>query len=241
MKILALNHKMNMNLEEIDNYILRFNNINFNNILCIVCPSSIYLNKFKQENYYLGSQNVGMIEKGALTGEISVNQLNSLNVNYSIVGHSERRTLLNETDEMINSKLKLMFNNDIIPILCVGETKEQYDNNKTIEVIKNELINDLKNIDFNKIIIAYEPIWSIGTGLVPTTAEISNVISLIKEIIKNNFNAEATVLYGGSVNENNISELETITSVDGYLVGGASLKIDSVKKMVEIMEGIYNA
>ena len=133
------------------------------------------------------------------------------------------------------------FNNDIIPILCVGETKEQYDNNKTIEVIKNELINDLKNIDFNKIIIAYEPIWSIGTGLVPTTAEISNVISLIKEIIKNNFNAEATVLYGGSVNENNISELETITSVDGYLVGGASLKIDSVKKMVEIMEGIYNA
>lgn len=236
MKILALNHKMNINNNEIDNYISEFGAIKFNSISCIVCPSLIYLEKFKKINCLIGSQNVGMMNNGALTGEVSASQLNSLGVNYSIVGHSERRTLLNETDEMINKKISLLLENNIKPILCVGETKEEYDNNKTLEVIQKELLNGLNNINFDNIIIAYEPIWSIGTGLVPTNNEIENVISSIKKIIKDNFNKDAIVLYGGSVNENNITELENINIVDGYLVGGASLKIDSIKKMVQVME-----
>ena len=242
MKSLVLNHKMNFAYDEIGDYIKNINDIKTNNVNLVVCPSSIYLSFFKYNNYALGSQNVGMIEKGSLTGEISSIQLKKLSVRYCIVGHSERRMFLKETNEMINRKISLLQNNDIIPILCVGETLEEKRANLTLDIIKEEIDKaflNIKNID--NIIIAYEPIWSIGTGIVPNNSEIANIIKEIKDHINIRYSTKLKVLYGGSVNSENISTLEDINNIDGYLVGGASLDVRSVFHMVKVMEDRHDS
>ena len=164
---------------------------------------------------------------GAYTGEVSAKQLKSFNVKYSLVGHSERRKYNKETKDDINIKIKQLLENDITPIYCVGETKEERDNNTYKASIINDINESLKDIDKSKVIIAYEPIWSIGTGLIPTNNQIEEIISLIKELLPNN-----KVLYGGSANNNNIDTLKNIKELDGFLLGGLSLSVDSLNKFI---------
>lgn len=226
MTIIALNNKSNLSKEEFKEYISNLNNINTNNPV-ILCPIYLNIPLFSSNKIFLGAQNVSKTNNGAYTGEVSASQLKSFNVKYCIVGHSERRQLLKETNEDISEKIKRLVSNDIVPILCIGETQEEYNNHKTKEVILSELkesLGDLNDEEIKKIIIAYEPIWSIGTGLIPTIEEIDSVLEYIKTLLPYN-----KVLYGGSANDENIDILKTSKYIDGYLLGGLSLKVDKLQ------------
>lgn len=228
--IIALNNKSNLNKEEFATYQENFSKLSTTHTM-IMCPTMLNISMFNQENCYLGAQNVSKNEDGAHTGEVSASQLASHNVNYCIVGHSERRQELGESDEEINQKIKNLFAEGITPILCVGETKEEREMNQVTEVINNEILEDTADLteeQKSQLIVAYEPIWSIGTGLIPTNAEIEEVLQLIKSLLPS-----SKILYGGSANEKNIAELKKCPSIDGYLLGGLSLKPDNLKIFIE--------
>ena len=225
--IIALNNKSNLNKQEFEKYLVDLNTINTNHKL-ILCPNYLNIGSFTSNNISLGSQNVSSNNSGPYTGEVSARDLKSYNVEYSIVGHSERRNI--ESNEEIFNKVVRLLENNIIPILCIGETKEEKENNKVEEVLSNQLklMLNIKEEYRTKIILAYEPRFSIGTGIIPTNEEITNTINYIKSILPNN-----KVLYGGSVNEENIDTLKQINSIDGYLLGGLSLKIDKLKVFLD--------
>ena len=234
MKIIACNLKMNLMPSEINDYIEGMKAIKDEILLF---PTSIYIDNFVKSGFTTGSQDISYAEKGAYTGDTSILQLKELGIKYSIVGHSERRAYYQD-DQYVNKKINLCINNDIMPVLCVGETLEQNKNNETNEVIIRELDSAFTDNNIKSIIIAYEPIWSIGTGLIPSNDFIEEVVNNIKTYIKDKYGIEVSVLYGGSVNADNISTLEEIPNVDGYLIGGSSLKIDSMKKIVSTIRGI---
>ena len=215
--IVALNNKSNLNKQEFFKYIEELNTINTKHIL-ILCPNYLNISNASNTKTLLGSQNVSMNPSGAY------------NVDYSIVGHSERRKYQNETDDEIYEKIIMLLQERITPILCVGETKEERENNKVEEVLNKQLNKLLKiNEEYrDKIIIAYEPVWSIGTGVIPTNKEIEDTIIYIKSILPNN-----KVLYGGSANEENIDTIKQIKIIDGYLLGGLSLNIDKLKEFLD--------
>lgn len=228
-KIVAANLKMNFTYDEVKEYVEKLDGSkNF-----IVCPPNIYLHMFVNKNYSCGSQDAYYEDKGAFTGEVSSLQLRSLGVTYTILGHSERRQLFGDTNGIVNKKVISALKNDLNVILCIGETKEERDNNKTKYVLKEQIENCLKNVsNVEKIIIAYEPIWSIGTGVIPTNDEIKETIDYIKDIFNSLYkNHDVKVLYGGSVNEKNIDSINNIENVSGVLVGGASLDIDKINKI----------
>lgn len=218
--IVILNNKSNLNKEEFLTYQEELRKIN-SSYEIVLCPTYLNLNLFNIENISLGSQNVSNDNEGAHTGEISAKSLKSLNVKYSIVGHSERRTNQKETDKDVNEKIKRLLENDMIPILCIGETKEERDNDQVEKVIQREITGAIEGIspsDLEKIIIAYEPIWSIGTGEIPKREDIIKANNFIREILPYN-----KVVYGGSANDNNIGDIKS-EEIDGYLLGGLSLK-----------------
>ena len=228
--ILALNNKSNLNKEEFASYQEEFSKLSTEHPM-IMCPTHLNIANFNLKNCSLGAQNVSKNDKGAHTGEISATDLASYNVKYCIVGHSERRQELGETDEEINQKLKKLFQAGITPILCCGETREEREQNKVVDVITNEITKDTEGLtDEEKatLIVAYEPIWSIGTGLIPTNDEIEEVLQLIKSLLP-----ESKILYGGSANEKNIDELKKCPTIDGYLLGGLSLKPNTLKEFIE--------
>lgn len=220
--IVALNNKSNLNKDEFIDYLNELKKINTSSTL-ILCPT--FLNIGLVDGILLGSQNVSKFDDGAYTGEISANELKSYNVKYAIVGHSERRNYQKETNEDIKLKLIKLIENDITPILCIGESKEERQNNTYKEVLKEELsiLDDIEK----DVIIAYEPIWSIGTGIIPTNEEIIEVFNFIKSICPND-----KVLYGGSANNENIDTLKQIDLIDGYLLGGLSLKPDKLEEFL---------
>lgn len=232
MKLVVGNFKMNLDFYEIEEYINYFKDKNYSNVL--FAPSSIYLTKFTENSLNCAAQDVSSYENGAYTGDISASQLKSIGVSYSIVGHSERRKYYQD-DLFVNKKIIHLLEQGINPILCVGETKEERESNQTINIIENEInkaFDNIKSEYLKEIIIAYEPIWSIGTGLVPSNNEIEEVILHIKNYIKKNYSLSSKVLYGGSVNNNCINKLEEINSLDGYLVGGCSLKYMEFDKLI---------
>lgn len=225
-KLIVGNIKMNMKFEDISNYLKFFKNINSKNI--VICPSFIYIPYFLNYNFEVGSQNVCAYDDGGYTGEVSARQLSSIGVKYTIVGHSERRIKLNETNSIINKKIKSSINSNLNVILCIGETLEELNNLKRDIVLKNQLIDCLSGIeDLSNIIVAYEPVWSVGTNKLPELEELEKIIKYIKEIITETFKQNIKVIYGGSINEINILKLNNINILDGFLIGSAS--IDPVK------------
>lgn len=225
MKIIAANFKMNLTKKEIDNYLKEIDNKKINNV--IFFPSNLYIPYFSK--YNIGSQDISFKELGSITGDTSIKQYLDFNIKYVLIGHSERRKYFNDS-KYISDKVNLALKNNIIPIICIGETEEEYNNNLTKKVLKKELDEALEsNITLlnNEIIIAYEPIFSIGTNKVLDIKEIENIISYIKSYLKNTYLLDIKVLYGGSVNLNNIGNLEKISNLDGYLIGNASLDAKS--------------
>ena len=237
-KILALNFKMNLEYKQIRDYVSKIKD-KINNREVIFFPPAIFLPYFISEEYAIGAQTISEHDNGAHTGEISCEQLKSIGGSYVIIGHSERRQDQKEDDSVINAKIKKALEKKLKVILCIGETKEERDMLKTAKILKREITSALKDINtdlFGNIVIAYEPIWAIGTGLVPTTDDIYKTIEFIINTTNNAFGFKPNVLYGGSVNEKNIEELNKIENVSGFLVGGASLDFEKVLKIKEVVE-----
>lgn len=233
-KLIVGNIKMNMKFGEINNYINYFKNIKNKNV--VICPSYIYIPYFLNYDFSVGSQNVCGHLEGSYTGEISATQLSSIGVKYTIVGHSERRIKLNETDIDINKKIKSALKSGLKVILCVGETLEELNLMKKYSVLKRQIRNCLLDIeDLSNVVIAYEPIWSIGTNKLPDYNEIEQTILYIKQIVYDLKKDKTKVIYGGSINEKNIVELNKIDCLDGFLIGSASI---NPIKFTEIIDKI---
>ena len=229
MKLICCNFKMNLLKNDIDNYLKVIENkIDKDNT--IFFPSIPHIYAFSSQNYLVGSQDISYKEFGSLTGDTSILQLKELGISYTIIGHSERRTYYND-DKYIKEKVKLALENNIKVILCIGEftkTNEEETNNYLKKELDDAIINNLNLINNNNLIIAYEPIWSIGSGNIPSNNCLINTISFIKKYLFDKYNLNLKVLYGGSVNKSNINSLNEIKEIDGYLIGGSSLKPEDI-------------
>jgi len=185
----------------------------------------------------LGAQDCGFEESGQFTGDISVKLLKEVNCEYVILGHSERRKYYHETDENIAKKVLLASKNELIPIICVGESKEVREQNQHFDFVKEQLIKSIPLIKAKKIIIAYEPIWAIGTGENAQIGQIAEMVNFIYQVFENNvaeFVEEFSVIYGGSVNSKNSAEILNIPRIEGLLVGKASLDIEEFTKILMV-------
>jgi triosephosphate isomerase (TIM) len=199
-------------------------------VLCVPFTSLSILSKtLHGGSIRLGAQNVHWADFGAYTGEIAGDMLTEVGVNYVIVGHSERRQFFGETDETVNLRLKAAQKHKLTPILCVGETKQQRDAGETEDIIINQLKIDLVDIDQSSLVIAYEPIWAIGTGDTCETKEANRVIGLIRQQLTHK---NVTIQYGGSVKPDNIDEIMSQKEINGVLVGGASLDAKGFARIV---------
>ena len=228
------NWKLNGNLQFIDQFISNISLPNANSKCVVICPTAIHLDYLsKNKNgFYVGAQNVSEHEEGAYTGEISVRSLVETNVNFCIVGHSERRQIFKEKDQDINLKSERLIANNVIPIICIGETLEQKEKGITNTVLEEQLMNSIPSSStFENTIIAYEPVWAIGTGLTPTIDEIDETHRFIRSH-NDKFN-KYKILYGGSVKASNAKEITHLANVDGALIGGASLKSEEFTKIIQ--------
>lgn len=192
------------------------------------------------KNLIVAAENVHFEDSGAFTGEVSVPMLEELGVKYCIIGHSERRQMFGDTDETVNKKAKKLLAAGITPILCIGETEAEYDAGKTKDVITSQLNGSLKDIpaeEYKNIVIAYEPIWAIGTGKSASVEIAENCCKLVRDVVKDMVGEEAAdavrIQYGGSVKPGNIVEYMAQEDIDGALIGGASLKPDSFIEIIE--------
>ncbi len=240
-KVIAGNWKMNMLPNEaidfVNNLAPLVKNSENEVIICVPFTDLFYtLLTVQETNIHVGAQNMHWEEKGAYTGEVSAEMLKSINVEYVIIGHSERRQYFNETDETVNLKVKSALKHGLKPIICVGETLEQKEQGKTLEVITSQIsraLQDLTLDDISNIIVAYEPIWAIGTGKTASSDDANESIKAIRNQIEKEFGTnDVTILYGGSVNAENAKELFTMSDIDGGLVGGASLNAEKFSKIV---------
>ncbi len=244
--IVAGNWKMNKNFAEADDLINSIEETlrqyDTTDVDIIVCPPFPFLELVsdvsEDANFFVGAQNVAKFDNGAYTGEISASMLKSMAVDYCIVGHSERRKYFFETNQDIAQKIDLLLKEDITPIICVGESLEEREADKHFEIIRKQVeegIFHLKAEDMQRCIIAYEPVWAIGTGKTATKEQAQEIHAFIRGLIVEKYNddvaQEVSILYGGSCNPKNASELFSMKDVDGGLIGGASLK---AKDFIEI-------
>ncbi|MDD2431481.1 MAG: triose-phosphate isomerase [Firmicutes bacterium] len=244
--IIAGNWKMNNTVEEALSLVRELketlNDVKDREV--VVCPSFTALyavaNELKGTNLKLGAQNCYFEDEGAYTGEISPVMLKDLGVEYVVIGHSERRTYFNENDDLVNKKAKALLQKGLKPIICVGETLEQREAGETETLVRKQVFRDLDGIEpyqLKDVVIAYEPIWAIGTGKTATSQEANRVIALIRATIKEMYSEkEANTLriqYGGSVKPGNAKDLMNQRDIDGALVGGASLKAESFEAIVK--------
>ena len=244
-KVIAGNWKMNMLPNETIHFIEELTPLVKDTqnevILCVPYTDLFYaLLTAQNTNIKIGAQNMHFEEEGAYTGEISGKMLKSIQVEYVILGHSERRQYFQETDEIINKKVKAAFQYELKPILCVGETLEEREAGTTEEVITKQTERALEGLSkeqVEKTIIAYEPIWAIGTGKTATKEEANNSIQAIRNKIAQNYGqtvADRVIIqYGGSIKSTNAKELFEMSDIDGGLVGGASLKADEFAKIIQ--------
>lgn len=210
----------------------------------VIAPPSLYIHDFYEtskgiKNLFIGAQNCAYEESGAYTGEISASMIKSVGASYIIIGHSERRSYFKETYEELKKKTELTLKHDLTPIFCIGETKDKREANEHFKVVEEQISQSLFHLaadDFNKTVLAYEPVWAIGTGLTATSAQAQEMHHFIRNLIEKKYGAsvatEISILYGGSCNEKNAAELFACPDVDGGLIGGAALK---AKEFVEII------
>ena len=195
----------------------------------------------KGSNIFLAAQNMHYEDKGAFTGEISPSMLKDVGCSYVIIGHSERRKYFHEQDNDVNLKVRKALTAGLTPIMCVGETDEEREKGVTKDVVGRQVKQGLSGVEkIENIVIAYEPVWAIGTGKVATTAQAQEVHQFIRSILKNLYNSAANnirILYGGSVTKDNIGDLIAMEDIDGALVGGASLKADGFLGIIQNISG----
>lgn len=247
--IVAGNWKMNLDYEQGVSLFSEIANMAKDEVVgqqeVVVCSPAIHLSSIAKlsngiSNVHVGAQNIHQADQGAYTGEISAVQVKSIGAEYVILGHSERRAYFHETDELLAEKVDAALKHGLVPIFCIGETKEERESGNFFDVIQGQLekgIFHLSNEDFGKVVLAYEPVWAIGTGLTASPEQAQEVHAFIREAIANKYSqtiADATtILYGGSCNPGNAASLFSQKDIDGGLIGGASLKsrdfIDIVK------------
>jgi len=243
--VIAGNWKMHKTLQEAIQFMNEVKDTNVNdNTEAIVCAPFVHLTSLvehaKGSHVHIAAQTMHYEESGAFTGEVSPSMLTDIGVTHVIIGHSERREYYNETDETVNKKAVAAFAHDLIPIICVGESLAQREANETLTHIETQVTKALEGLteeQITKAIIAYEPIWAIGTGKTASSEDANEVCRHIRNIIKKITSqtvAEKVVIqYGGSVKPENIKELLQTSDIDGALVGGASLEAASFKQLVE--------
>ena len=250
--IVAANWKMYKTPQEGVDFISELSNLLLDKekptiIFCPPFTSLFHINEMISDlDMSLGAQNVYFEKEGAFTGEISVNMLKSCSVEYVIIGHSERRHIFNESNKDTNRKIHTVLDNEIIPIFCVGEKLDDRESNNTRTILLEQLEEGLAgvNIDaLDRIIIAYEPVWAIGTGVnaLPNQVQESHkmIRDILMELYDNNLNIDIPILYGGSVKPDNSEELINTKGVDGFLIGGASLNLDTFSKIIEIVHSKF--
>ena len=216
--------------------------VNNDKVEAVICAPFTLLKDLKQAtkgtNIKIGAQNMHFEEKGAFTGEISPLMLKELDMDYVVIGHSERRQYFNETDETVNKKVLKALEVGIDPILCVGETLEEREAGNTKDICKVQVEKALENVskeDLAKVVIAYEPVWAIGTGKTATSEDANDVIAYIREVVANLYGElanEVRIQYGGSVKPSNVAEIMNQSDIDGALVGGASLEANDYVELV---------
>ncbi|MBT5419802.1 MAG: triose-phosphate isomerase [Candidatus Cloacimonetes bacterium] len=244
--IIAGNWKMNMLFTEVEDFLYELSDNletkKLGSVDVIVCPPSVYLELTSDiandSNFFIGAQNVNDNASGAYTGEISAAMLRSMDIPYCIIGHSERRKYYVESDAVINAKLKKLHENEMIPIFCIGETLEQREQNITKDIILSQLNGGLKDVSIDdNVIIAYEPVWAIGTGKTATPEQAQEIHSLIRKWLEENYSKEisenTSILYGGSMKPENVKELLGQPDIDGGLIGGAALDVSKFSQMIE--------
>ncbi|MCT4508635.1 MAG: triose-phosphate isomerase [Tepidibacter sp.] len=234
--IIAGNWKMHKTIKEAVEFVNEVKSeIKGTDVEAVICAPFTLLKDLKEAaketNIKIGAQNMHFEEKGAFTGEISPLMLKEIDVDYVVIGHSERRQYFNETDETVNKKVIKALEYKINPIICVGETLEEREADKTKDVVKVQVEKALANVDekdIKDIVIAYEPIWAIGTGKTSSSKDANDVISYIREVVANVYSEETAeevrIQYGGSVKPANVEEIMNESDIDGALVGGASLQ-----------------
>lgn len=242
MKKIVANLKMNFNNEELKDYLIKLLSKNLKNKV-IICPSytSLSLAHFflKDSKIELGAQNLCDEEEGKCTGEVSGRMLKSCGVDYVIVGHSERRSKFRESGKSVNKKIKVALKNQLKVILCVGEQLAERNLGKTQEVVRTQLQEAFKGLyenELDNIIIAYEPVWAIGSGKTPQVKEVENIAKFIRKVVCEDFSPKCDkieILYGGSIDNKNCSNFAKIKGIDGLLVGGASLDAENFASIVK--------
>ncbi|MBI1870095.1 MAG: triose-phosphate isomerase [Chlamydiae bacterium] len=243
--IIAGNWKMNKTLREALEFSekLKKELAKLTDRICLICPPFTALASvgeiLKGSNIELGSQNIFWEANGAFTGEISGSMIKDAGASYCIIGHSERRKILGETDEMVHRKVKKALSDGLLPIVCVGETLEEREKNLTFDLIRTQVTQGLKGLEkqeISKCVVAYEPVWAIGTGRNATPQQAEEVHAHIRKIVKEFFGSDIAdkirIQYGGSVTLKNIDELMREPNIDGALVGGASLDVTSFARIV---------
>ena len=235
MKYLVCNFKNKLLKDDILKYNISLREIE-TKIKLVLCPSSIYLSYFNKSGYEIGVQDISSFMDRTITGEIEASQVKSLGATYVIIGHSERRIYKHEINIDFINKINNALENNLKVIYCIGETLSDKENGNTFQVLEKQISEVLNNVEIKDIMIAYEPVWAIGTGNVPSVKEIKENIEFINDIIYEKYENKLDILYGGSVNDENIGELCSIKGLSGFLVGGSSLDVNKVKGMILEME-----
>lgn len=245
-KLLLGNWKMNKTVSEAKEFALEAKDLGKlakqNKVDMGICVPYIDLapvKKILKNSLIVGAENCHELDHGAYTGEVSIPMLLDLGITWCIIGHSERRTYYNETSEACNKKILALLKNNMVPVYCCGESLETYEEGKTKEFVKEQIIKGFKDVskeDAAKVVIAYEPIWSIGTGKNASKEIAEDVCKFIRKTIKDLYDTKTSnkvrILYGGSVKPNNIKEYLYCANIDGALVGGASLDVNSYKELL---------
>jgi triosephosphate isomerase len=245
-KLLLGNWKMNKTVSEAKSFALNSKEIakfaKDNGVLVGVAPTYLCLQTVKEnvaDNMIVAAQNCHFEDSGAFTGEVSIPMLEEIGIKWVIIGHSERRTYDNETNEKCNQKIVKLVAHDMVPVYCVGETLEQYVKGETKAVVEKQIrigLSGLSKESIKKVVIAYEPVWAIGTGKNATQEIAEDVCAFIRDVVAKMYgeaSEDVLVLYGGSVKPENIKAYLSSPDIDGALVGGASLKLDSYQAMLE--------